>query len=215
MTVPLNPPLISPEQEIVIASIRVDHQQDDRLIQLLKGELDWSTLRQFALNHGVLPLLYSLLKTMGADLVPPEELERLKELFLVNAQRNLRLTRMLVRVSDIFTKHEIQSIPVKGPIFAVQLYGDTSQRHFSDLDLIVREEDFRKCHQVLSAAGFTPKFPVSIKQEPWLLRGDTEHPYSYQGDTLELHWAIAERGIYYTLDTAVSLVCVYVIPLLA
>jgi hypothetical protein len=193
---------ISPEQEVVIASIKVNPQQDDRFVQLLAGELNWSTLRQLVLQHRILPLFYSRLKTLEVNSVPPEELAWLKESFLINAQRNLHLTRMLARIFDLFSEHEVQFIPLKGPVLAVQLYRDTSMRQFTDLDLMIREEDFRRCDQILSAAGFTPKFPVNTKNESWLLRGDVEHEYFYKGDLLDLHWAIAERGVYHPLDTA-------------
>jgi hypothetical protein len=196
----LNQSAITPEQEIVFASIRVDHKEDDRLVQLVQGRVDWSVASQFALHHGVLPLFYTRLKDLGKDLVPTAELEGMRELFLLNAQRNLRLTRLLVRLHDLFSGHGIGFIPLKGPLLSAQIYGDTSLRHFSDLDILIQEGDFHQADQLLKTAGFSPAFPLSEKTEPWLLRGDSEYSYSYQGDLLELQWAIAERGVSYPLS---------------
>jgi hypothetical protein len=195
----LNEFQISPEQEIVLHSIRIDHAQDERIKHLLDGELDWFLLRQFSLQHGVLPLLYTRLKSLEDNLVPDDEMEQLQGLYLANAQRNLRLTRMMLRVFDLLSKEGIQYIPIKGPTLAMRLYGDTAPRHFSDLDVLIQGEDFRRCYEILTAAGFTTKATVNNKDEPWLLRADTEYQFTYQGDILEIHWALAERGVQYPL----------------
>jgi hypothetical protein len=106
---------------------------------------------------------------------------------------------MMLRVFDLFSKEGIQYIPIKGPTLALRLYGDTSLRHFSDLDVLIQEKDFHKCYEILVEAGFTPKVPVSLKDESWMLKADTECQFTYQGDILEIHWAIAERGVQYPL----------------
>ena len=200
MTNPVTHLNITHEQEIVICSVRNDHDQDDRIVQILGERVDWHEINHFALIHGVLPLLYSRLKEIDCSYVPLAEMEQMKKSYVINAQRNLRLTRMMIRIADLFSQQGIGFIPIKGPILAQMLYGDTSLRQFSDLDIFIDEKDFYLCDKILSAVGFSPKLQISKKEQSWLIRTDTEYQYTFQGDLLELHWAIAERGVSYPLS---------------
>ena len=162
---------ISPEQELVLSLIRVDWSQNEQIQSLLAGKLDWSAITGFTTRNGLLPLVYSRLKTFEELHVPAEDLERIKTLFLTNAQRNLRLTRLLARISDMLSQEHIQHIPIKGPALAIQLYGDLSLRQFTDLDILIHEQDFSNCIEILSDAGFETGLPVNEIEESWLLRG--------------------------------------------
>jgi len=194
---------ILPEQEIVFHSIRIDHAFDSRIEQLLGDSVDWLVIREYALQQGVLPQLFLRLKflqdNLVSNLIPGDQMAQLQELYLANAQRNLRLSRMLIRIINLLSDEGIQCIPLKGPTMAVRLYEDTSLRHFSDLDILIQRKDFRRCYQLLLEAGFTPKTSVRQKEESWLLKADTECQFSYQTDLLEVHWAIAEKGVQYPL----------------
>jgi hypothetical protein len=192
---------ISPEQEIVLHSIRVDHRMDDRIRELLHTQLNWFTLREFALRHQVLPLLYTRIKSLAEELILEQEMHKLRDLYLVNTQRNLRLTRMLLRVLDLFSEKGIECITLKGPVMAHQLYGDLSMRQVTDLDLLIHNRDYQRCSDVLMGADFLPVFVVSQKEQPWMLRAETELQFYYQDDILDIHWEISQRGVYYPLKT--------------
>lgn len=203
----LNKITISPEPEIVFRSIRIDHAYDSRIEQLLGGSVDWSVIREFALQQGVLPQLFLRLKflqdNLDSNIILGDQMAKLQELYLANAQRNLRLSRMLIRVINLLSVGGIECMPLKGPTMAVRLYGDTSLRHFSDLDILIQRKDFRRCYQLLMEAGFTPKTSIQQKEEAWLLKADTECQFSYQNDFLEIHWAIAEKGVQYPLKETI------------
>jgi hypothetical protein len=52
-------------------------------------------------------------------------------------------------------------VVVKGPVLAVQAYGDPAMRCYGDLDLLVRQQDIRRATELMSAAGFVPAVPLS------------------------------------------------------
>jgi Uncharacterised nucleotidyltransferase len=60
---------------------------------------------------------------------------------------------------DEFTSKSIQGIPYKGPVLALQAYGDITAREFDDLDIIVRQRDIPKAHELLMGLGYQPRFP--------------------------------------------------------
>jgi len=78
-------PQFTPEQEVLLWAIRVDHTKDQRVAGILTAGVDWSYIRETAIRHGIIPLLYKRLKGEMADLVPVEELSTFKALFVENA----------------------------------------------------------------------------------------------------------------------------------
>jgi hypothetical protein len=62
---------------------------------------------------------------------------------------------------DRFTSEGIGALVVKGPVLAVQAYGDPAMRAYGDLDLLVRQRDIRRATELMTAAGFAPAVPLS------------------------------------------------------
>ena len=89
-------PQFTPEQEVLLWAIRVDHATDQRVAGILRSGIDWGYLRKTAIRHGIIPLLYKRLKGEMADLVPPNELSTIRTLFLENAKRNMEMTQHLL-----------------------------------------------------------------------------------------------------------------------
>jgi hypothetical protein len=99
---------------------------DDRLRDLLRRRLDWPALIQTATEQRVLPLVYTSLQTLGDDLVPAGHKARLKELYRANARASLRSAQALLALLDLLADRGIDAIPLKGPVLAVQAYGDVA-----------------------------------------------------------------------------------------
>src|SRR5215470_20395461 len=88
-----------PEQELLLCAIAPDRtpENDDRIRSCAAKSLDWDYLFVFARRHGVLQLLYSQLQQCAADLIPPDQLQRLQKYFQENSARNVVLTSELRR----------------------------------------------------------------------------------------------------------------------
>src|SRR6267143_1958694 len=95
------------------------------------------------------------------DLVPPEIRQTLVDRRRAQIFFTLRLTAELFPILDRFTSEGIGALVVKGPVLAVQAYGDPAMRAYGDLDLLVRQGDIRRATELLSAAGFLPAVPLS------------------------------------------------------
>ena len=87
-------PSFTPEQELLLWLIRVDHTKDQRAAEILSRGIDWNYVRVTAIQHGIIPLLYKRLKEEMSDLVPSNDLAELRTLFMANAVRNLRMTQL-------------------------------------------------------------------------------------------------------------------------
>jgi len=194
-------PKFTPEQEVLLWAIRIDHTKDQRVAELLTTGADWVYLRETAIQHGIIPLLYRRLKGEMASLVPANELSILRTIFLANATRNIRMTQHLFKVLDIFADSGIEAMPFKGPVLAVQAYGDLSMRSFGDLDILIHANDVSKAYRILSDHGYILVDPGLISTQKILRifqRKDLR--FTFDNHSLEIHWKIIERLLAVPLD---------------
>jgi hypothetical protein len=191
---------LNPEQELVLASIRLDRAKDERIGKLLKQELDWAKVIQYARLHNVLPLLYHRLKALGAERVCPQEMDVLKVHYLTIIQRNLRLVHKLISVIQLLSGHKIASITFKGPALALQAYNDLSLRSFEDLDILVHKADIPQLYDLLTRSGYNPMLPLDSIEQKWWVRTTSHFGFSHAGDLLEFHWTPIENGFLHPLQ---------------
>jgi hypothetical protein len=199
-------PQFTPEQELLLWSIRVDHAKDQRISEILTGGVDWTYVRETAIQHGIIPLLYKRLKEDMIDLVPPDELAELRTLFMVNAVRNLRMTQELIKVLDLLAEAGVEAMPFKGPALAVQAYGDLSMRSFCDLDILIHERDFDRMHKTLSEREFIPQniLDTEVKKKLTILEKDLT--FYGHGNSIEIHWHITEPLLSIPIDSGELLI---------
>ena len=164
-----------------------------RLRELAAKEIDWEYVFLLARRHSVVPLLYLQLHQYASDLVPQEQLQKLKQHYLENSARNTVLTAELCRLIGAFADLGIDAIPYKGPVLSFYAYGDLGLRRFVDLDVIVKKTDVLKAREILLAEGYMPAKSLSLSQQELLLR--TQHNMQFSRDNrqliIELHWEVA------------------------
>lgn len=131
-----------------------------RLAGLLRSA-DWTRLLALAEDHGVVGHLTASLRRLEENLVPPEIRQALADRQRARNFLTLRLTGELFRILESFTSEGIGALVVKGPVLAVQAYGDPAIRSYGDLDLLVRQPDIRRATELLSAVGFAPAISLS------------------------------------------------------
>lgn len=139
------------------ASPACDHQ---RLADSL-ASADWVRLLAFAEEHGVTGHVASYLRDVKETKVPPEVRQALTERHRAQNFFTLQLTAELFRILESLSSEGICALVVKGPVLAVQAYGDPAMRSYGDLDLLVRQPDIRRATELMSAAGYTPSVPLS------------------------------------------------------
>jgi hypothetical protein len=194
-----------PEVELLLCSARTEvcAERAARINALLQQPLDWEYLLDMAFRHALAPLLYRQLNRAASKAVPEPHLARLREEFARNTVRNILLTRELGVILELFDGQGIPVIPYKGPALAVEAYGDTALRQFSDLDLLVRERDAVRATQTLLANGYRSHYQTSRKPLANYVRLMGEQGFVRDGDGVyvEVHWNIAPKYISSFLDT--------------
>lgn len=165
-------------------------------------EIDLPRLLAVARGHGVIPLLHRYLSGPLAELLPPQFRDSLRHHSYAVSRRNLELTGELIRVHRRLEREGVRALPYKGPMLALQAYGDLAARQFGDLDLLIRPEDLDRAIGALEGAGFTHYPQVTPAQyrayrrsecEVWMANAD-------ESVNVELHWTVRERLYAFPLD---------------
>jgi hypothetical protein len=134
---------------------------DSQRIGELTRSLDWSRLLVLAEEHGVLGHLAKPLLELNENLVPAEIRRTLLERHRAQVFAALRMNAELFRLLELFAAKDIPALVVKGPVLAMQAYGDATMRSYGDLDVLIRQRDIRRATESLLAKGYQAAVPLS------------------------------------------------------
>lgn len=161
---------------------------------LLENVLDWDYVLTVARKNAVFPLLGRNLLQEFEQTLPPEVKTVLVEQLHTHLQRNMFLTQRLLKIVELFNSSDISILPFKGPLLAVQAYGDLSSRQYVDLDILVQPKHLESAVQLLRSAGYEPISNISwFNKTNWHL-SDKKDIYFRSDDGLvniELHWKLS------------------------
>ena len=135
--------------------------RDTQRLAALLRPVDWSRLLFLAEEHGVTGHLASRLSGFDASAVPQEIKQELLDRQRAQHFLTLRLTAELFRLLELFAAKDIPVVVVKGPVLAMQAYGDPAMRSYGDLDLLVRQRDIRRATESMLASGYQAAVPIS------------------------------------------------------
>jgi len=140
------------------------HADVSRLNHLFRKPLDCPRLLTLADEQGVLPLLARQLGLLHQGLAPVEVRQKLRDAARAQTLFTLGLTAELFRVLDRFAALGIAALLTKGPVLSARCYGDPGLRQYTDLDLVLRDEDVYRATEAMMALGYQPKVPLKAIQ---------------------------------------------------
>jgi hypothetical protein len=161
-----------------------DHK--DRL-----GEIDWSRFLKLARHHRVYPVLYRKLQTIDATGIPLHVIQNLRNDYQTNTFQMLQLSAEMENICKMFSKSNIRSLILKGPVLAADLYGDISLRTSGDLDILVSMDDLDHAEELLRRCGYLKDDYIQTILNDWKWRHHHVtffHPHN--GTKLEIHWRL-------------------------
>jgi hypothetical protein len=120
-------------------------------------DTEWNELICQSERHGVSAYLNHRLKALEPTLSIPTPFEqRLREITLQNASRNIRLFHELGKTLNLLKDDGISIIVLKGAYLAEVVYGSIALRSMGDVDILVKKEDLHKTVTDLFQTGFHP-----------------------------------------------------------
>ena len=195
-----------PEAQLVLACARtvIDESGVAKIKRLLQEDLDWSFVIDKAQRNCVMPLLASNLLHLCPGFVSESVSRQLSSFLASHARHNLFQAAALVDVVNLFSSHDVPVLPFKGPLLATTVYGNLSLRQFSDLDILVHQEDLTRAIELLVAAGYRRTEPES--DSPRLSASELRRKdlvLTKQGGRVrvELHWRLSGAHFDFPLDS--------------
>lgn len=184
---------------LAVCSTGSPGERSARLRSVLSRPLQWHELLALADRHGVQPLLFQVLSTLGG-IVPPEPMRVLTQQYQANLHKALFLSRELISILDCLDAAGVEVMPYKGLALAEMIYGDIALRQSGDIDLLIRPLDLPCVRQALAPMGFVPHENFSRAQEQAYLKSGYESGFDAPAgkNLLEVQWNIQPR--FYAVD---------------
>jgi len=79
---------------------------------------------------------------------------------LAVSARNRALAAELGELLRLFEESGIRALPFKGPVLALDLFGDLALREFVDLDILVPAGEILRATDLIEARGYEPLYRV-------------------------------------------------------
>ncbi|WP_047984001.1 nucleotidyltransferase domain-containing protein [Ornithinibacillus californiensis] len=166
-------------------------QEERRNVDVDLQQLDWELVKELSLHHRVYPSLYTRLLEFGSDIVPTDVIDFLSYHYKRNTYQMLYLTGEMLHLSQLFSTRQIPLLFLKGPHLAKELYGDSSLRTSSDLDVLVPIKRLKQAEVLLEEQGYIKNDYIQTVLGDWKWR---HHHVSYYHPEkkikVELHWRL-------------------------
>ena len=182
--------VFSPEDQLILYSIKIcpTSKELEQINLLIPRIQDWDYLINTIIDRGIGPLLYIKLSLLpNSSLIPEAVKTKLQQVYFKTVSRSALLYEYFRRIARAFVAQNIPVIGLKGIYLSEGLYQDIGLRQFSDIDLLVKEEDGENCLTILRKMGYKPyEFKVSE-----IIRRNTEivhfPPMILNGVSIEIH----------------------------
>ena len=151
-------PLLTPGEQLVLTAMKLKPTASDiaRMEAYVNEVTDWEYVTQLAIDRGIGPMLnHKIPMLSNKHLIPAEAQQRLQQSYLRTLARGMRLYEAFREVGTALNEAGIKFVALKGVYLAEALYEDIGLRLFSDIDLLVAEEDGERSLEVLRGKGFT------------------------------------------------------------
>jgi len=198
----IQPFSVSREFDLLVACCTIE-SPTERIRTMLSRALSWERLLHLADHHRVIPLVYRALSAFP-DLLPVNAQAALRSRYQENARKALWFTGELLRILGYFESVGIKALAYKGPALAETLYGEVTERQYSDLDILIRREDVPKAKAALLAAGHACYPELREQEEPAYVASGCGYVFHTAAgrNLLDLQWRIVPR--FYSIDFDVA-----------
>ncbi|OAB46215.1 nucleotidyltransferase domain-containing protein [Paenibacillus glacialis] len=179
---------VSKELAFLLFIVREDLLEESTFKQYT-ADLDWKLFVKLVVHHRVFPLVYLKLRGLEPSLIPSNVMESLHHQYNNNTIKMLHLSREMNHICKALRNSGIRTLLLKGPILAIQLYGDLAHRTSKDLDILVPAEDVEKAEEILVQLGYESKDEHVL--DNWKKKShhiSFEHMENFA--QVEIHWRL-------------------------
>jgi hypothetical protein len=157
--------------------------------KVLRTGVDSDIVVDLAAQHGVRPNLVQSLSSLSWELVPERLREALEAFRHAHLLRVLSVSNELIGLAAAFSESGIDFATFKGPVLALQLYGDLALREYSDIDIIVPTVQMDRTEDILAVRGYR-NIQGDRAFRRAFLRHQRQYAFAREGfdASIDLHW---------------------------
>jgi hypothetical protein len=122
--------------------------------EMLDRGIDWPIFVRQAIGHGLAGLAAHSFASVAPDRVPDDILAALRAIIDQSQRENRALLGEFAAVSEALADNGIAAITFKGPVFAIQAYGDFGLTIAQNLQFLLRDSDLASTIAALCNLGY-------------------------------------------------------------
>ncbi len=166
-------------------------QDITKIKELIPSINNWDDFIDISYAHGVFPLVYHTLK-LHVDTMPEKVLSTMKSHNIDIVKQNMLMTAELIKVMKLLEDNGIEAMPFKGPLLAQSIYGSIADRLYSDLDILINQNDIEKCYLLLSQNNYTTEYKKEYLKNSLYLdkNSDIQYFHNTKNILIEMHWKL-------------------------
>lgn len=190
---------VNPIDRLLIELLVIEEGKISAAFKSSTDEIGWDDFTLRAIDHGLGPLIYEKLGGRAdTDGIPETALAQLRESFYVSLADYMRYTAELEKLLNELRESNTEVVILKGGALANTVYPHPALRPFSDIDLLVKEQDWQNVRAAFMKLGYTCKKKDFEKLPTRLASNDMmDHWLAFQKDDLsfDIKLDLFELGI--------------------
>ena len=189
---------------LTCARVHTAQGEDAVIRQMLDEGIDWTAFARKAIDTDLAVLAGHTLARVAPDMVPDDILDALRINIDRTRGKNRALFDELARLIDALANDEVEAIPFKGPVVAIQAYGDLGLRVFGGLDFLIRDSDIAPTIATLRDLGYGRKGRLTEAQFEMIhrIQGREILHKKGSGNIVELHTRLTPAYMALDVDYA-------------
>src|SRR5262249_28398822 len=184
---------MSREAQFLIAAVRrFLSPSSETTASLDTAGLDWPELLELSDAHAVTPMLYAGLQDAP---VPEKVMDQLRTRVQTSARYSLAQSRELAQLAGLFEENRISFVALKGSMLSQYLYGALAMRASGDIDVLAKEDDVARIHNILVSSGYRVTTRLHWNSDSACVRA-REKEISFEspfGVSIDVHWRLMPR----------------------
>jgi hypothetical protein len=192
--------------DLLLAAARTELGAGERALVRgrLEAGIDWTAFVAATLDHSVAPLVHRTLEEVASDLVPPDILDAFRVHRDHTLARNRTMLAELARILGALAERGLRAVPFKGPLLALEAYGDLGLRSFRDLDFLIEEGDLAATLDVLRDLDYVIGERLAAAQIAAIRKAEGQELARRRDGAIavEPHWRLVPDKLAVSIDHA-------------
>ncbi len=192
------------EFQLLLACTRRFRSQNDEaaIRQILTDGIDWTLFVRTAVGHGLAALSGHTLNCVAPDMVPAEIRDALGANADQTRHSNSALLNALFQITTALESGGIQAIACRGPVLAIEAYGDLGFGTVEDLHILIEDPNLVRATAILGDMGYERRKQLTVAQLD-LIRQVQGHEFLFKKANrigVRLHTRLTPKAMALDLD---------------